>query len=679
MTTARRRPVFWLRLLAAGLAFLVLGACGSPQPPSGPATLTVEPDQGPPGTFISVRGLPDDVLANDDLVAIVGGVAMPAVVEADGSLSSMLPVFVGANGWHEPSGPVDVVVERHGTTTTVVGVAAAAVTVTALAPAPDAHARIVAAAGAAVEAFETIALSLPTDTDEDAQIMWAVAATLRESLLTGENSLEAVAAGTAPILEDFEEDPDFDQGFELGFELGSALLASIGVPEMLEGLADQAGELAATMAPLAPTSTLTTQSTLTAQSNVTTQSTLTTQSNVLCPYASDPDEDLACKMQLYVVVKRIGKELLGPIAKEFGYVTSLTGIAGIAVKIPYVSAVGITLSLANLTWNRVVVALLPAKIDAFTLTFDDGAIVKQGDRIEGRLELTASNDPPSITSNDLLGLMMSYLSASGGAIPVPKVPTLPTGKEEFLIQFAVKTINYFLGILSKSFAAYADAHPELNLNFELTALPSKTWGPTRIEDYNLFDAHSFTPDILPVDEEMPANPAWRAPQDVSGDARVNVRTATGDAARKIIWSGYQGGAFGDDQAATETVTVCVDDAPDLEAVASVSPTVIQAETNAQVSFTLPWRDHCDNLERLYVTFDLDGHDPFSLQYDVVSSPKVAGFAGAEGDGALVETMWVWCSEQGKDQVNATFYLLDEFSQASEERTAFILVDYGGCP
>src|SRR5690606_20936314 len=206
MTTARRRPVFWLCLLAAGLAILVLGACGSPQPPPGPATLTVEPDQGPPGTFISVRGLPDDVLANDDLVAIVGGVAMPAVVEADGSLSSMLPVFVGANGWHEPSGPVDVVVERHGTTTTVIGVAAAAVTVTALAPAPDAHARIVAAAGAAVEAFETIALSLPTDTDEDAQILWAVAETLRESLLTGENSLEAVAAGTAPILEDFEED-----------------------------------------------------------------------------------------------------------------------------------------------------------------------------------------------------------------------------------------------------------------------------------------------------------------------------------------------------------------------------------------------------------------------------------------------------------------------------------------
>ncbi|MFO7546293.1 MAG: hypothetical protein R6W77_12450 [Trueperaceae bacterium] len=648
---SRRRTL--ALLVVTSVSLLALGACGSPQPPTGPAALTVEPDAGPPGTFISVRGLADDVLESSDLVVIVGGVQMPAVVEEDGSLTSMLPLFIGDDGWHEPAGPVDVVVERQADTTTVVGVAADAVTVTALAPAPDAHERIVTAAGAAVDAFETIALGLPTDTDEDTQIMWAVAETLRETLLTGENSLDALAAGTAPILDDFDED--------LGLEIGSALLASIGIPEMLEELADQAGGLAAAMVPLAPTSTL------------------TTQANVLCPYASDPDEDLACKMQLYVVVRRIGQELLGPIARQFGYVTSLTGIAGIAIKIPYVSAVGVSLSLANLTWNRIVVALLPAKIDAFTLAFDDGEIVRQGDRIEGRLELTASNDPPSITSNDLLGLMMTYMSRTGGALPVPKVPKLPSGQEEYLIQFAIKTINYFLGILAKSFAAYADAHPELNLKLELTAMPSKTWGPTRIEDYNLFDAHSFTPAILPVDEETPANPAWRAPEGVSGDARVNVRTATGDAARKIIWSGYQGGAFGDDQAATETVTVCVDDAPVLDAVASVAPTVIQAETNAQISFTLPWSDHCANLERLYATFDLDGYDPFSFQYDVVSSPQVAGFAGEAGEGALVETMWVWCSEQGKNQVNATFYLLDEFSQASEERTAFVLVDYGACP
>lgn len=645
-------------LAAACVSLLALGACGAP-PPQGPAALSVEPSEGPPGTLVSVRGLPDDALESDELVVMVGEVPMPAVVETDGSLTTMLPLFVGDDGWHEPTGPVDVVVERQGATTTVVGLAEAAVTVTALAPAPDAHERIVTAAGAAVEAFQTIALRLPTDTDEDAQVLWAVAETMRESLVTGENSLEAVAAGTAPILDDFDED--------LGLELGSALLASIGLPEMLEALADRAGDLAAAMAPLAPTSTLTNHPTL------------TTQSSALCPYASDPDEDLACKMQLYVVVKRIGEELLGPIAKEFGYVTSLTGIAGIAIKIPYVSAVGITLSLANLTWNRIVVALLPAKIDSFTLAFEDGAIVKQGDRIEGRLELTASNDPPAITSNDLLGLMMSYLSATGGALPVPKVPGLPSGQEEYLVQFAVKTINYFLGILAKSFAAYADAHPELNLEFDLTALPSKTWGPTRIEDYALFDANSFTPELLAVDEETPANPAWRAPESVSGDARVYVRTATGDAARKIVWSGYQGGAFGDDQASTETLTVCVDDAPDLSAVASVAPTVIQAETNAQVSFTLPWSDHCDNLDRLYATFDLDGNDPFSLQYDVASSPQVAGFGGAEGDGALVETMWIWCSEQGKNRVNATFYLLDEFSQASQERTAFVLVDYGGCP
>src|SRR5690606_2639462 len=108
-------------------------------------------------------------------------------------------------------------------------------------------------------------------------------------------------------------------------------------------------------------------------------------------------------------------------------------------------------------------------------------------------------------------------------------------------------------------------------------------------------------------------------------------------------------------------------------------TVMRAETDTQVSFTLPWKDHCDNLERLYARFDLDGDDPVNLQYDVVASPKVAGFSEGAGEGVLVEDLWVWCSEQGKQHLNVTFYLLDEFSQTSEERTAFVLVDYGDCP
>ena len=103
----------WLTSIVIGaLILLALAACTSspPQPPPGPSTLEVQPPEGPPGTFITITGLSSEALARDDLAVIIGGVQMPASVEEDGSLTSVLPPFVGASGWHEPTGPLDVVV-----------------------------------------------------------------------------------------------------------------------------------------------------------------------------------------------------------------------------------------------------------------------------------------------------------------------------------------------------------------------------------------------------------------------------------------------------------------------------------------------------------------------------------------------------------------------------------------
>lgn len=641
----------WALVISVVTALLALAGCASP-PPAQPTALVVTPDQGPPGTFVTITGLTTDDVATNGIAVRVGGAQTPALVREDGSVVTALPVLFGANGWHEPFGPLDVEVVRTGATGTVVlGLAASAVRITALDPAPDAAARMEAAWTGILDGLEALASEFPSESDEERQHLVAQLEAVRELLLTGENAVPKILEGSAPLLGELPGDPRT--------ELAAALLASSGILAESEALADR----------------LTGADPLRSHHDIDPggaffQNELAPQATLLCPY-TDPDQDLACKMQLYAVVKEFGQTAVAPTAKAWGEVTAFTGIAGIAMDIPAAAAIGFALTVADIVINRLVVALLPAKIDDFTLSFDDGPIVKQSDLATGRAELTASNDPPNLTSNDLLALAMSIFDVAGGA-PILK------DKEGELIAFAKKTFEYFLGIYANTFAAYADAHPELNLSVTLTALPHKSWGPTRIEDYRLFEAHSFTPDLLEVYDATPANPMWQASDTSAGDARVNVRTA-GNEGTLIQWSGYSGGAFGEQVAATETETVCVDGPPELQAVDSVSPTVIQAETNAQVSFTLPWSDHCDNLERLYATFDLDGHDPFSLQYDVVSSPQVAGFAGTEGEGALVETMWIWCSEQGKNQVNATFYLLDEFSQTSEERTAFVLVDYGGCP
>jgi len=587
---------------------------------------------------VAITGLTADEVSSGGLVVWLGAVATPALAREDGSVVTQLPVFLNEDGWHDPTGPLDVRVERSTPGGEVIlGLAARAVTVEALDAAPDAGERLVTAWTIVIGGLRTMVTGFPVESAEDTQHLTAQLDALDEWLLSGEHALAHILDGTAPLLAELPGEPLP--------ALGAALAMSSGIVAEAEALAAKM-EASLGTASLSP------------------------QAGGFCPFTA-PDELLACKMQLYVVVKEFGQTVVAPTAKAWGEVTAVTGIAGIAVNIPAQAAIGFSLTVADLVINRLVVALLPATIEEFTLEFEGGPTVRQGDRITGKLELTAKNDPPNLTTNDLLALAMGAFDVKGGF-------GVPGDMNDELVKYGLKTVEYFLGIYANTFAAYADANPDLNLSANLTAVPEKTWGPTLIEDFNLFDAHSFSADILAVYEETPASPMWEAPADVSGDARVNVRTG-GNEGQKVVWSGYTAGAFGENVMNTETLTVCVDDAPELTAVTTVVPTVVKAETETDVSFTLQWRDHCDNLERLYATFDLDGFDPRQAQYDVTTSPQVAGFTGTDGQGSLVETLWVYCDQRGKEHINATFYLLDEYSQVSEERSAFLLVDYGGCP
>ena len=617
-----RRAAWWVPAL-------LLAACGAPVEPTA-VTLVVRPAQGPPGTLIEITGLTAAGVASGDVVVRVGETATAALIRDDGRIDAVLPVVLGADGWHQPTDALDVVVEREGL---AIGRADGAVRVTALAPAPDAAERLETAWVDILDGIEVLMSAIVVDEAVDAQHLSAQSDALRALVLDGENALARVFDGTAPLLG--------DGGAEVDPDLTLALLAS-------SGLVAESEATAAGLRPLVEG--------------------VATQAGVLCD-ETEPDRLLACQMQLFVVVREFGRSVVAPTASTFSDRAAVLGVLGVFVNIPGVALASLALSVADLVTNKVVVALLPSKIDAFTLAFeDDDPVVKVGDLLTGTLELTASNEPVDLTSADLLALSFGLFGAAGG---------LPTDKLPQVQAYVVKLLDYFLGLYAGAFAAYADANPHLNLSTALTSIPKKTWGPTKIEYYHLFDAHSFTAPRLSVYEETPASPMWRAGDD-PGDARVNVRTA-GNEGALINWSGYAGGAFGENQTRTETLTVCVDGAPELTGVASVSPTVIQAETNASVTFTLPWNDPCANLDRVHATFDLDGHEPFSFQYDVATAPQVSGFGGEGGTGVLTETLWVWCSERGRQQVNATFYLLDAFSEPSEERSGFVLVDYGACP
>jgi hypothetical protein len=139
-----------------------------------------------------------------------------------------------------------------------------------------------------------------------------------------------------------------------------------------------------------------------------------------------------------------------------------------------------------------------------------------------------------------------------------------------------------------------------------------------------------------------------------------------------------GGDYGPADYAVFTFDVQFDPAPDITSDATSSVATIPAESPTSVTFTLPYEDVGENIERIVGTFTLAGNSKVVRIEWTVDQPEVSGFAGPTGNGTVTTAIEVLCSEKGSAEITATFELEDEFGQRSDEASVALTVNYSGC-
>jgi hypothetical protein len=355
-----------LVVLALGM-ILVLSACSSGSKPQEPNTLTVTPLSGPPGTVLTVTGLQLTPEQLDNLELWVGDQPAPVILSEDGSLSTAIPLFPGPGDWPiPPSEPQVVEVRRAGQ---VLGRAEPGVTVTELPQAPGGTEAVHAALLDITSAYDQLWAALPTPHPEEAALWEAVSAMLHGLLTEGENSLQAVLAGTAPILE----------GKAVDVRLLDAVLASSGAKDYLLAYAE-------------------------AFTFASTEAALHTQALYEPCDGTGADVDLACKMQIYTVLDEYSRSVVKPTAATYantvGLALATVGLyGGNGVALSVNTIIGALLGVADFIMEKVAPALFPSRITKFELHLIPH--VRVGQQTDSMILITAENQPIPITYLDL--------------------------------------------------------------------------------------------------------------------------------------------------------------------------------------------------------------------------------------------------------------------------------------
>ncbi len=507
-----------VQMTAVFVAILLL-QCSSPTTPKKIGelgSLIVNPSSGIPGAMLSVSGLTDLNPDTETLSATIGGKTAPIIVGDSGEVLVSIPLFFDDSGFVTvPAEALDLVIIENGV---ILGEAKKTITVEAL-PKPTHSLEDITSSLETISAvFDTIISSFNFVPGVEEQYMVAFMTAL-DSLINSSDSLSLTST-----VEGVNADSS------LAFV--TAILDANGVIEGLMNMAEQLQVISS--------------STVINSLN---------DKNTLLNLSSSPaviptlltDQDLARRMQFYVIVKMFGATVISQTGQTYaetvGLLAGVLGIGGVAT--PYVTTVGAVLTLIDVVVNKIVVGALPAKIDKMTVVFADNTI-QLGDTTEASVYILASNIPPYLTVNDLIGLAMTANGLTGS----------PSAVQSFK-DVLKNTVNFFIGVMQATFAAYTAQHPELNLDPNVASLtPPMKW-EAYIHDPNLVNCQSLTPSIV---TGMNSSPNWQADDNNYGEGRVYVMPATGSQAMMLSLPPgftYSGGAFGMDMTASETKSVWV--------------------------------------------------------------------------------------------------------------------------
>ena len=506
------------RVTAAAVALAVAftacddGAAG-PTATEDLPSLSINRTAAPPGAPLRITDV--DVPAGE-ISVLIGGIAAPVLFPAADTILTSVPLFVDESGsTFTPGDKVDVVLTVAGQP--VAGLRAA-LAIEPLPEAPLSSARVLEDLDAIAESLTRISWQLQGEPGVEAQYWSAVAGAMHE-LITGDDprSLANVLAALGPAEREVLD----------GWLVTSGVLAAI------EQLAGQVS-VVADASPSFASGTVASASGFNLGGGM-----------FAASLGGDPMRlsglGLAYRMQLHEVALLFGNTVVAPTATTYantvGMVAGLAGVGG--VRFPPAAIIGAIVAMSDFVINKVAVGLLPAKIDSLTLDVSAG-LIPLGGVTDARVRIIASNDPPPIGVQDMVGVILATLG------------TVPTKQEETLRTVLGDAANFVFSTMQSFIAQYANANPGANLDVNLLSVPTMQWEAT-LYDPQLVERISLTPDII---EPLPDQVNWRGSNSNRGDGRIYARTAIGPVFIPLPPGvEYTGGVFGHDVVASETITI----------------------------------------------------------------------------------------------------------------------------
>ena len=500
----RRISSIPLTVVLLGCIFLSVNCSKHSTGPEGPEP-AFSPDTGQPGTVIIVSNLDLDGVSADSLRVCFGDQPAPAFLDESDNLITGVPLFLDDEGYPDPpSGAVDLVVYNGGVKMVAFE---AAVSVTPLPESPGAAEEAVAELNEITESLDEIFASFITGPGAVEQYSSSVTKALSE-LVGGD--------GTYSLNSAMEE----LGGSDAGVRILDGLLGPSGILDYIKELSSFL-EGVVEDRPIPPP-------------------------GLLAPMEEYVDDEyLATQMQFYVVVKMFGEQVIKESNDTFAkWIATSLGIVGLSigndkVNPDWLSVVCGVMTILEFVVNKVIVGALPATIHTLDVDLASDT-VKPGESTDATMSITALNDPPDITLQYLISYVLSMFGAHPGSDAAKEASDL-----------FIEGVNLFLGILQAEIAGYADSHPELELDVNLSEMPPMSWNAI-VDNPALLDCMSETPDIVePIDDAL----NWRAADDEYGEGRVYVLPSTDSDAHLIPL--YTGGSFGEDMTPSATRSVFV--------------------------------------------------------------------------------------------------------------------------
>ncbi len=505
-----------LKFIIVVMSIVAVLGCSKKAPtdsePDGITSLTVTPISGPPLTVVDVVGIDQSKIDLSNAYALFNGMVSGLFVQDNGIIQITLPVAVDtATMWVDTtntSWSLAIVEAASGDT---IAYGDDVFSMTFLPSSPGSTAQILADWTSISQSLHTISDAVSTGPGVEDMLMSSLLLAF-DSLLIGSDSMSLSYALV-----------DMSANNQEAKNLVDALLGSSGVVEHSQKYAELFSMLADSAA-----------SKSTYSKNLSSESTLLT------------DNNLAWRMQMYVVVKEFGNTVVAPTAAAYGRVFGAVGLIASYPGLSMAQVVGAVLSIIDFILNKLIVALMPAQIDSLTVEFVSDTI-NIGDYTDATMMLYVSNDPPPITFMDFVGQLLNAIGLHRTLSPPPAL--------DAFTDFVMDLTNYTMGLVRDGMSIYTGAHPEFIYDINITSMPDMEW-EAQLTDTRFVNLESFTPDILnPIMGEV----NWE-PIETFGEGRVRVQTTTGPEATVVdlpMGFSYHGGAFGNDVGGSPTYSVWV--------------------------------------------------------------------------------------------------------------------------